>query len=79
MIAAVVLALMSTAVQAAPPTETPKKEARTCRRVGNTGSRMDDKRICKTKSEWARIDAANNAHGVDADHTNADERNRGQE
>lgn len=54
----------------------PRKEARSCRRVGNTGSRMDEKRICKTRSEWAAIDAANNLYGVDAKHTGEAERNR---
>ncbi len=54
----------------------PKKEAQICRRLNTTGSRMDARRVCRTKSEWAEVDAANNPHGVDADHTGVVERTR---
>lgn len=65
------------AVQDAAPSQKPKKEMRICRRLGTTGSRMDERRVCKTKAEWAQIDAANNVHGIDANHTGEVERNRG--
>ena len=77
MLLALLLLTAAPAAQDAAPANAPRKEARICRRVGNTGSRMDDKRVCKPKSEWDRIDAQNNMYGVDADHTNAEERKRG--
>jgi hypothetical protein len=72
------LALLAAApiAQDAQPADKTKSEVRICRKVGNTGSRMDERRICKTKPEWASIDAANSGYGVDRKYTGEEERSK---
>lgn len=52
------LAAQTAAAEPAASSEKPAKEKKICRREEETGSLMAS-RICHTKDEWVRIDAAN--------------------
>lgn len=57
LVALLVFALPA-AAQEAPPAARPQKEEKICRRVdAPTGSKMGAKRICRTKADWAQIEA----------------------
>ena len=57
--ATVSVALPAVAQTADPATPAPKKEKKICRREAVTGSYLGANQVCHTRSEWQKIDGAN--------------------
>ncbi len=52
---AVVMA-SSVAIAQDPTTEKPAADAKVCKRITETGSRVGSTRVCKTADEWKRLE-----------------------
>lgn len=60
-VAALLLAGQAQAPTTAPVTPAADPEKKICKTIKETGSRLGGKRECKTKAEWDRIAAENQA------------------
>jgi hypothetical protein len=62
--------LIATGAQAAGPNKQDKKGGMICREIGETGSRLDTKRVCMTKEQWdqSRRDARESVDQIQETH-----------
>jgi len=63
--------LIATGAQAAQPNKQDKKQnGLICREIGETGSRLDSKRVCMTKEQWeqSRRDAREAVDQIQTSH-----------